>query len=165
MNILVIIIAVIAVLAVIRAFALSPEQKAQVRKQVENDIASQMEKANKATTEVQTKEEPQYDYYSFNVVGMKYRTQSVKKLIDRISRSEHVELEPEPRNQYDKNAIKVLVFDDYKMKDVCIGYVPADEATEIKQLIEDNPQHECSIDYLSCDLDDDYFSISVVIKY
>ena len=78
---------------------------------------------------------------------------------------ETVELVPDPKNRYDKNAIKVMAYDDYNMKDIRIGYVPSDETLEVRQLIDENPSLKCTIDYIFCDLDDDYFSISVEIKY
>ena len=103
--------------------------------------------------------------YNFNVVGMKYRPISTKKFIDNLEGCEPVTLKPEPRNQYDKNAIKVLVYDDAKMKDTFIGYVPADEAIEIGQIINDNPCYKASVQNVFCDLDDDYFSISIEINH
>ena len=44
-------------------------------------------------------------------------------------------------------------------------YVPSDETLEVRKLIDENPCLECTIDYIFCDWDDDYFSISVEIKY
>lgn len=162
MNVLVIIIVVVTVFVVIRAYALRNDEQ---RKQVRSEIADRIEERDNLNVEVQPKEEPQYNYYSFNVVGMKYCPVSTKKFIDRMTGGETVELVPEPRNRYDKNAIKVMAYDHYKMKDICIGYVPADETLEIRKIMDENPCLDCTIDFINCDLDDDYFSISVEIKY
>lgn len=162
MNVLVIIIVVVTVFVVIRAYALRNDEQ---RKQVRSEIADRIEERNNLNVEVQPKEEPQYNYYSFNVVGMKYCPVSTKKFIDRMTGGETVELVPEPRNRYDKNAIKVMAYDHYKMKDIRIGYVPADETLEIRKIMDENPCLDCTIDFINCDLDDDYFSISVEIKY
>ncbi|WP_455787637.1 HIRAN domain-containing protein [Parabacteroides goldsteinii] len=162
MNVLVIIIVVVTVFVVIRAYALRNDEQ---RKQVRSEIADRIEERDNLNVEVQPKEEPQYNYYSFNVVGMKYCPVSTKKFIDRMTGGETVELVPEPRNRYDKNAIKVMAYDHYKMKDIRIGYVPADETLEIRKIMDENPCLDCTIDFINCDLDDDYFSISVEIKY
>lgn len=162
MNVLVIIIVVVTVFVVIRAYALRNDEQ---RKQVRSEIADRIEERNNLNVEVQPKKEPQYNYYSFNVVGMKYCPVSTKKFIDRMTGGETVELVPEPRNRYDKNAIKVMAYDHYKMKDIRIGYVPADETLEIRKIMDENPCLDCTIDFINCDLDDDYFSISVEIKY
>ena len=42
---------------------------------------------------------------------------------------EEVKLIPEPTNEYDKNAIKVVI------KDILIGYVPSDEAEAVKKVM------------------------------
>lgn len=162
MNVLVIIIVVVTVFVVIRAYALRNDEQ---RKQVRSEIADRIEEREKLNVEVQPKEEPQYNYFSFNVVGMKYCPVGTKKFIDRMTSGETVELVPEPRNRYDKNAIKVMAYDHYKMKDIRIGYVPADETLEIRKIMDENPCLDCTIDFINCDLDDDYFSISVEIKY
>ena len=156
------VVVVVTVFVVIRAYALRNDEQ---RKQVRSEIADRIEERNNLNVEVQPKEEPQYNYYSFNVVGMKYCPVSTKKFIDRMTGGETVELVPEPRNRYDKNAIKVMAYDHYKMKDIRIGYVPADETLEIRKIMDENPCLDCTIDFINCDLDDDYFSISVEIKY
>lgn len=132
---------------------------------VDRELQGQETLEEKISVEVQPKEEPQYNYYSFNVVGMKYCPVSTKKFIDRMTGGETVELVPDPKNRYDKNAIKVMAYDDYKMENVRIGYVPADETLEIRQIMDENPCLDCIIDFVNSDLDDDYFSISVEIKY
>ena len=70
-----------------------------------------------------------FDYIQFHIVGMLYR--------DNISqyKGEHVgTLEPEPTNQYDADAIKVLAADGHH-----IGYVPKD----MTRLIRDTTPLPC----------------------
>ena len=165
MNVLVIIIAVVTAFVVVRAYVLNVGKNEESRRRLRAEIANRIEERDKMNVEIQPKEEPQYNYYSFNVVGMKYCSASTKKFIDQMTGGETVELVPEPRNRYDKNAIKVMAYDDYNMEEVRIGYVPSDETLEVRKLIDENPCLECTIDYIFCDLDDDYFSISVEIKY
>lgn len=165
MNVLVIIIGVIAVFVIIRAYVLNIGKNEEVTIQRRSEIAARIREKEKTDVEVQPKEESQYNYYSFNVVGMKYCPASTKKFIDQMTGGELVELVPDPKNRYDENAIKVMAYDEYKMKDVRIGYVPADEVLEVRKLIDENPCLECMIDYVTSDLDDDYFSISAEIKY
>ncbi len=58
-----------------------------------------------------------------------------------------------------------MVCNDYNMKDIRIGYVSSDETLEVQKLINENFRQECMIDYLFCDSEEDYYSISVDIKY
>lgn len=166
MNILFVILIVITVFAIIRAIVLNPGKDYTLDKRIKDNVAVQLRKTdNESVTLPPVNVEVYRNCYSFNVVGMKYRPGYVKKFIDRMDGGEVVELKPDPRNQYDKNAIKVLVYDDEKMEDIFIGYVPADEAKEIGILIEENPNYSCSLENVYCDLDDDFFSISVEIEY
>jgi hypothetical protein len=92
--------------------------------------------------------------YSFELKGLKenkYR----EKLKDCIIYDEvYIELEPE--NKFDKNAIKV------ESLDGIIGYVPASETYEVKNIIEYN-EYKVYIENIESDID--FISTQIVIYY
>lgn len=53
-----------------------------------------------------------------------------------------VRLEPEPENQYDSNAVAVIVESDGIGK---IGYIPRDDAPDFKEMLESDKILTCSI--------------------
>jgi hypothetical protein len=97
--------------------------------------------------------QPQASQYTFRVVGVNYREKNVQKLASPIKKYDMpaskiieigymgrkiyryfykdspVELRPEPTNQYDSNAIMVLI------DGVHVGYVPQDETQNVRPFL------------------------------
>ncbi|KAF9650574.1 hypothetical protein BDM02DRAFT_3164771 [Thelephora ganbajun] len=90
--------------------------------------ASQMfEVAEEADVDVQEEEEPPEELYTTlntNIVGVQY----YKGL---VGYGEHVKLEREPNNQYDRNAIKVL-----NINNTQVGHVPRNVAAKLAPLLD-----------------------------
>lgn len=92
--------------------------------------------------------------YSFELKGLqenKYR----EKLKDCIIYDE-VYIKLEPKNKFDKNAIKV------ESLDGIIGYVPASETYEVKNIIENN-EYKVYIENIESDMD--FISTQIIIYY
>lgn len=92
--------------------------------------------------------------YSFELKGLqenKYR----EKLKDCIIYDE-VYIELEPTNKFDKNAIKV------ESLDGVIGYVPASETYEVKNIIENN-EYKVYIENIESDMN--FISTQIIIYY
>ena len=68
------------------------------------------------------------------LVGAHFRPQEAKDIIDMLEPGDELNLEREPHNKYDSNAIKVLGFD-YDGAEHHLGYIPASEAPEIGQYL------------------------------
>lgn len=65
------------------------------------------------------------------IAGAKFRS-GAQEIIDDLAESSELEIRPEPDNQYDPNAIKILT------DDVHIGYIPGHLAGKVVDLINDN---------------------------
>lgn len=72
--------------------------------------------------------------YHFNVAGVNFTQDTLKYLygLERPERNMQVILEPDPKNPYDANAVKVLVEGDH------IGFVPKDYTGHVKDLLDDD---------------------------
>ena len=105
-----------------------------------------------------------YKYYSFKVAGISFYEKDIidtlaienddydmtkKEIVDTYMTDESiykyifsiddVQLEPEPDNPHDPNAIKVIA------DGVHIGYVPAKSTKKIRQLLEKHPEVMCNV--------------------
>ena len=105
-----------------------------------------------------------YKYYSFKVAGISYHEEDIidtlamenddydmtkKEIVDTYMTDESiykyifsiddVQLEPEPDNPYDPNAIKVIA------DGVFIGHVPARSTSRVKQLLGKSPEISCEL--------------------
>lgn len=105
-----------------------------------------------------------YKYYSFKVAGISYHEEDIidtlamenddydmtkKEIVDTYMTDESiykyifsiddVQLEPEPDNPYDSNAIKVIA------DGVFIGHVPARSTSRVKQLLGKSPEISCEL--------------------
>ena len=79
------------------------------------------------------------DYYSMTkkeLVEIDYTDERIFKYIPSFS---SVRLEPDPDNEYDKNAIKVL------LDDVHIGFVPKEKTTRVANILKRDPVISCSL--------------------
>lgn len=65
---------------------------------------------------------PDFDFLEFNIAGMSYRDNIDNYLGECVGT-----LEPEPTNEYDPNAIKVLANDGHH-----VGYVPMDQTQHVR---------------------------------
>lgn len=111
--------------------------------------------------------EPEQDlhqYYSFKVAGISFHEKEIinelasenddydmtkKEIVDAYMTDEtiykytfsidDVQLEPEPDNPHDPNAIKVIV------DDVFIGHVPAKSTKRVKQILSKSPEIMCEV--------------------
>lgn len=82
----------------------------------------------------------------FEVKGINHRPQKTLTYIDReVVVGDSLTLEPEPRNPYDKNAVKV--YHDFEW----IGYVELSFAEEVSNLLKDKVDVECKV--LTVDVD------------
>ena len=109
-------------------------------------------------------EEPEHEYYSFKVVGISFYEKDIidslavenddydmtkKEIIDACMTDEpiykyqasvsNVQLEFEPDNPHDPNAIKVMA------DGVHIGYVPSKNTNKVRQLLKKSPVIICNI--------------------
>ena len=109
-------------------------------------------------------EKDPYKYYSFKVAGISYHEEDIidtlamenddydmtkKEIVDTYMTDESiykyifsiddVQLEPEPDNPYDPNAIKVIA------DGVFIGHVPARSTSRVKQLLGKSPEISCEL--------------------
>lgn len=79
----------------------------------------------------------------FNVKGIMYRPKKITKLVaEYVDMGDVLELEREPSNKYDSNAVKVLYDDQW------IGYVEREASEEIAKIIESGVAYECKV--ISC---------------
>ena len=121
-------------------------------KALDNQIKEQTESIVHTTPK---QKDPAYNTYYFNVAGISYREQDIfdKIMIENYeyekSKKELLEdgyedgdiiykydiadeealLVPEPTNEYDPNAIKVMI------GDIHVGYVPKDETIEVSEIL------------------------------
>lgn len=65
------------------------------------------------------------------IAGAKFKD-GAQDIIDALSESSELEIRPEPDNQYDPNAVKILT------EDVHIGYIPRHLASKVLDLINNN---------------------------
>ena len=109
-------------------------------------------------------EKDPYKYYSFKVAGISFYEKDIidtlaienddydmtkKEIVDAymtdediykyIVQIDEIELDPEPDNPHDPNAIKVIA------DGVHIGYVPAKSTKKIRQLLEKHPEVMCNV--------------------
>lgn len=109
-------------------------------------------------------EKDPYKYYSFKVAGISFYEKDIintlaienddydmtkKEIVDAYMTDEdiykymvqidEIELDPEPDNPHDPNAIKVIA------DGVHIGYVPAKSTKKIRQLLEKHPEVMCNV--------------------
>ena len=109
-------------------------------------------------------EQDPYQYYSFKVAGISFHEKEIidelasenddydmtkKEIVDAYMTDEtiykytfsidDVQLEPEPDNPHDPNAIKVIV------DDVFIGHVPAKSTKRVKQILSKSPEIMCEV--------------------
>jgi HIRAN domain len=76
----------------------------------------------------------------FTLVGASYRPAASQLLVVSLSPADHVYLEPEPSNKFDKNAVKVLT-----TMGVHIGYVNKDSCLDVLEFLQNNPNYLCRV--------------------
>lgn len=96
------------------------------------------------------KDHSQFDIVEFNIAGMSHRDN-----IDEYFGEFKGTLEPEPTNEYDPNAIKVLAPDGHH-----VGYVPKDITSEIR----DNATLPCQCFCYIGENDGVYFSDCYILR-
>jgi len=79
----------------------------------------------------------------FEVKGSMYRPKRVIKMIaDNLDNGSILTLDPDLKNKYDENAVKVIYDDTF------IGYVERDLSSEVKKIIERDINYTCEV--ISC---------------
>ncbi len=73
----------------------------------------------------------------FPIAGVKFRGAAVIELLKTLENGTVFELEPEPTNQYDPNAVKIIYNDGET--DIHVGYVPKNFSAEISAALEIEP--------------------------
>jgi hypothetical protein len=73
----------------------------------------------------------------FPIAGVKFRGAEVYALLKTLENGTVFELEPEPTNQYDPNAVKINYNDGET--DIHVGYVPKNFSAEISAALEIEP--------------------------
>ena len=73
----------------------------------------------------------------FPIAGVKFRGAEVYALLKTLENGTVFELEPEPTNQYDPNAVMINYNDGEK--DIHVGYVPKNFSAEISAALEIEP--------------------------
>jgi hypothetical protein len=68
--------------------------------------------------------------YTVAIRGTKFRPPEAREVAKHLTPHESVLLEPEPKNPYDENAIKIIV------KDQFIGFVQADIAAVLSPILQ-----------------------------
>lgn len=81
--------------------------------------------------------------YNIKVAGVKFRQKELDELYEVSWNDVQIELEPEPTNEYDPNAIKIYA----SLKH--IGYIPAMVAPHINQMLKDGKKFECALIYIT----------------
>lgn len=163
MDVMIVIFEMNNCLLTLREYISNRESNEELQDRINLNVIARKEEKEQYDSRYENKDS--FNYYNFNVVGMRYRNARTKKLIAGLVPGDLLFLEADPDNGYDENAIKVTFYDLVKSKEVLIGYVPADETTVIEEIVDENPQCQCYINDISCDLDDDYFLIAAEIKY
>jgi hypothetical protein len=74
---------------------------------------------------------------TFPIAGVKFRPPQVFELLKSLEDGTVFELVPEPTNQYDPNAVKILYFDGDE--DIHVGYVPKNFSAEVSAALEIEP--------------------------
>jgi len=73
----------------------------------------------------------------FFIAGIKFH--DLHKVISDISEGDELNLVPEPTNQYDSNAVKIL------LGDVMLGYVPKTFSAQVSAKLEADPDLCCTV--------------------
>lgn len=73
--------------------------------------------------------------FRVRIAGNSFRDVAGQLAMQALERGDNLTLQPEPDNQYDPNAIKVLT-----EAGVCIGYVPKYKNVEVGDLINDSEE-------------------------
>lgn len=81
--------------------------------------------------------------YNVKVAGVKFRQEELGKLYDEDWNQIKIILEPEPTNEYDPNAVKILA------NGIHIGYIPAMVAEAFNGLNTEFNKFECALIYIT----------------
>lgn len=81
--------------------------------------------------------------YNIKIAGVSFRQRELGELYEADWNKVQIELEEEPDNQYDPNAIKILA----SLKHV--GYLPAMVAPHVKELLNSGEKFECALVYIT----------------
>jgi hypothetical protein len=74
---------------------------------------------------------------TFPIAGVKFRPSSVYELLKTLEDGSVFELEAEPTNKFDPNAVKIMYFDG--SDDIHVGYVPKNFSAEVSAALEIEP--------------------------
>lgn len=80
--------------------------------------------------------------YNIKIAGVKFHREELDKLYEADWNEINIELEPEPSNQYDPNAIKILA------SGLHIGYIPGMASLAVTNMLKDG-QMECALIYIT----------------
>lgn len=80
------------------------------------------------------------DEIVFALVGTSFRSKAAQLLATALSPRDHISLEAEPDNPYDKNAIKIL-----GPMGVHIGYVNKEACLDVLELLQNSPHYTCRV--------------------
>lgn len=80
------------------------------------------------------------DTILFNVAGIMHRPKKIIKMVaDEIGGGDVLELEREPDNKYDPDAVKVFYEEEW------IGYVEREFSQEVSELIDSGVDYDCKV--------------------
>lgn len=73
------------------------------------------------------------------LVGVNFRSESAKEVVDQLEIGDTLELEREPENPFDSGAVKVYAADEF------IGYIPKADNVEIAAALDEGQQLMCEV--------------------
>lgn len=79
------------------------------------------------------------------LAGANFRPASAKAVVRDLAKNESVQLQPEPYNEYDSNAVKILAHGEF------IGYVARANNVELSQAFEANADLKYTAKVYACD--------------
>ena len=84
--------------------------------------------------------------YNIKAAGIKFHQAELSQLYPKDWANLEIELVPEPENQYDPNAIKIMV------DDLHVGYVPAIIAQAMAKQLETGTRFDMKVIYITANL-------------
>lgn len=86
--------------------------------------------------------------YNIKIAGVSFRQKELGELYEEDWNNLSVELQQEPENKYDPNAIAIWV-NRPNQDSIHAGYIPALVAPHINELLSNGQQFECALVYLT----------------
>ena len=85
--------------------------------------------------------------HSFFIAGVQFRPTGVKEEIKKLLKHQNLILEPEPENEFDPNAIKIISINEEGK--AFLGYVPKKFSAEILAALEVGIDLECIVEEIN----------------